>query len=65
MSSELTIDEMWQVMQEYGIDRQLLEATNPSKELLFRLYSAIKQVKDKSESLEQENLEFLKIDSMQ
>lgn len=58
MSSELTVDEMWQVMQEYGIDRQLLESTNPSKELLVRLYSAIKQVKERSESLEQEDLEF-------
>ncbi len=65
LSSELTVDEMWQVMQEYGIDRQLLEATNPSKELLFRLYSAIKQVKEKSELLEQENDEFFKVNTIQ
>jgi len=45
-------------MQEYGIDRKLLEATNPSKELLFRLYTAIKQVQEKAESLKLESTEF-------
>ncbi len=59
MSSEITVDEMWHVMEEYGIDRRLLESTNPSKELLFRLYIAVKQVKEKSELFEKENSEFL------
>lgn len=44
-------------MQEYGIDRKILEATNPSKDLLFRLYNAIKQVQEKSKSLKMENTE--------
>lgn len=65
MSSELTTDEMWKVMEEYGIDRRLLESTNPSNELLFRLYSAIKQVKENSESFEKENREFFKPDLTQ
>lgn len=65
MSSELTTDEMWKVMEEYGIDRRLLESTNPSTELLFRLYSAIKQVKEKSDSFEKENSEFFKPDLTQ
>lgn len=65
MSSELTADEMWKVMEEYGIDRRLLESTNPSTELLFRLYSAIKQVKEKADSFEKENSEFFKPDITQ
>ncbi|MDE1828940.1 MAG: hypothetical protein KGI25_01325 [Thaumarchaeota archaeon] len=65
MSFEITIDEMWHTMEEYGIDRHLLESTNPSRELLFRLYSAIKQVKEKSETLEKENSEFLNQTTMQ
>ena len=52
-------------MEDYGIDRRLLESTNPSNELLFRLYSAIKQVKEKSESFEKENSEFLRSDQTQ
>lgn len=56
---EVTQDEMWQVMEEYGIDRRLLESTNPSQELLFRLYCAIKQVKENSELFEKENMKFL------
>jgi len=60
MSSELTVDEMWQVMEEYGIDRSLLESTNPSGELLFRLYTAIKQVKERSELFEKEMSSFSK-----
>lgn len=60
MDSEVTLDEMWVTMEEYGIDRGLLESTKPSKELLVRLYSAIKQVKEKSELLEKENADFAK-----
>ena len=59
LNSEVTADEMWQVMEDYGIDRQLLESTNPSQELIFRLYCAIKQVKENSEIFEKENMEFL------
>ena len=65
LSSEITTDEMWHVMEEYGIDRRLLEATNPSNELLYRLYVAVKQVKEKSELFEKENSEFLSSNSTQ
>ncbi len=60
MSSEVSVDEMWQVMEDYGIDRGLLESTKPSKELLFRLYLAIKQVKENSELFEKEHGEFFR-----
>lgn len=56
---------MWQVIEEYGIDRKLLETTQPSDELLFRLYSSIKQVKEKSDIFEKESLEFLKSGSLE
>jgi hypothetical protein len=38
---------MWEKIEEYGIDRKLLEATHPSNELLFQLYTAIIQVNKK------------------
>ena len=56
LSSKLSLDDMWQVIEEYGIDRKLLEITHPSDELLFRLYSAIKAVKEKSDLIEKESL---------
>lgn len=58
MSSEIALDDMWDALENYGIDRRLLESTNPSNELIFRLYSAIKQVKEKSDLLEKENTQF-------
>ncbi|MDE1862413.1 MAG: hypothetical protein KGI33_05830 [Thaumarchaeota archaeon] len=64
MSPETSLDEMWHVMEEYGIDRGLLESTNPSKELLFRLYTAIKQVKERTEIIERETNGLLKQDGI-
>ncbi len=46
MNSELSLDEMWEKIEEYGIDRKLLEATHPSNELLFQLYTAIIRVNE-------------------
>ncbi|MGI0018333.1 MAG: hypothetical protein ACREA1_06465 [Nitrosotalea sp.] len=46
MSSELSLDEVWKKIEEYGIDRKLLEATHPSNELLFQLYTAITKVNE-------------------
>ncbi|MHB8546397.1 MAG: hypothetical protein ACYDAJ_06490 [Nitrosotalea sp.] len=46
MNSELSLDEMWEKIEEYGIDRKLLEATHPSNELLFQLYTAVLRVNE-------------------
>ncbi|CUR51415.1 protein of unknown function [Nitrosotalea devaniterrae] len=46
LSSELSLDEMWKKIEDYGIDRKLLEATHPSNELLFQLYTAITKVNE-------------------
>ena len=51
MSSELSLDEMWKKIEEYGIDRKLLEATHPSNELLFQLYTAITKVNEEVRAL--------------
>ncbi|WP_101477425.1 hypothetical protein [Candidatus Nitrosotalea bavarica] len=51
MNSELSLDEMWDKIEEYGIDRKLLEATHPSNELLFQLYTAITKVNEKVHDL--------------
>lgn len=42
---------MWEKIEEYGIDRKLLEATRPSDELLFQLYTAITKVNEKVRDL--------------
>jgi hypothetical protein len=41
LKSELTLDDMWKRIEEYGIDCKILESTNPSSELLFEFYTAI------------------------
>jgi len=43
----LSLDEMWEKIEAYGIDRKLLEATHPSNELLFQLYTAVIRVNEK------------------
>jgi len=47
LSSDLSLDEMWEKIEAYGIDRKLLEATHPSNELLFQLYTAVIRVNEK------------------
>ena len=42
---------MWEKIEEYGINRKLLEATHPSNELLFQLYTAITKVNEKTNDL--------------
>ena len=51
LNSELSLDEMWEKIEEYGIDRKLLEATHPSNELLFQLYTAITKVNEEIHAL--------------
>ena len=51
LSSELSLDEIWEKIEEYGIDRKLLEATHPSNELLFQLYTAITRVNEEMRAL--------------
>lgn len=42
---------MWDKIEEYGIDRKILEATHPSNELLFQLYTAITKVNEQMHEL--------------
>ena len=51
MNSELSLDDMWEKIEEYGIDRKILEATHPSNELLFQLYTAITKVNEQMHEL--------------
>ena len=51
MSSKLSLDEMWEKIEAYGIDRKLLESTNPSNELLFQLYTAVIRVNEKVDAI--------------
>ena len=51
LNSDLSLDDMWEKIEEYGIDRKLLESTHPSNELLFQLYTAIVQVNKKVNDL--------------
>jgi hypothetical protein len=51
MVSELSIEDMWKKIEEYGIDRKLLESTHPTDELLFQLYSAITKVAEEISTL--------------
>jgi hypothetical protein len=47
---------MWEKIEEYGIDRKLLESTHPSNELLFQLYTAIVQVNEKISDLTKKDI---------
>ncbi len=51
MNSKLSLDDMWEKIEEYGIDRKILEATHPSNELLFQLYTAIIKVNEQMHEL--------------
>ena len=56
MSSDLSLEEIWNKIEEYGIDRKLLEATHPSNELLFQLYTAITKVNEEVRALNNEDI---------
>lgn len=51
MNSELSLDDMWEKIEAYGIDRKILEATHPSNELLFQLYTVITTVNEQMHQL--------------
>jgi hypothetical protein len=53
MNSELSLEEMWKKIEEYGIDRKLLEETDPSNELLYQLYKAVIRVNKEVHALNQ------------
>ena len=55
MNSELSLDEMWKKIEEYGIDRKLLEETDPSNELLYQLYKAVIRVNKEVHILNQKD----------
>ena len=56
LSPDLSLDEIWRKIEEYGIDRKLLEATHPSNELLFQLYTAITKVNEEVHALNDGNI---------
>jgi hypothetical protein len=56
LSSDLSLEEIWRKIEEYGIDRKLLEATHPSNELLFQLYTAITKVNEEVRALNNGNI---------
>jgi hypothetical protein len=55
LNSELSLDDVWEKIEAYGIDRKILEATNPSNELLFQLYTAITKVNEQMHQLNNTN----------
>jgi len=42
---EISLDEMWEVIESFGIDRKMLERSNPSEEKIRDLYLLIKNKK--------------------
>jgi hypothetical protein len=41
-SKDISIEDMWQVIEAFGIDRVKLERTKPSDEAIKNIYRAIK-----------------------
>lgn len=44
---------MWDTIEEYGMDRKLLEQTDPSDDLIQKLYAAITMIHEKELELRQ------------
>jgi signal recognition particle subunit SEC65 len=44
--SEVSLDEMWKVMEEFGVKRDLVEKINPGREQIEEVYMLIKQAKN-------------------
>jgi len=42
---EISLDEMWEVIESYGINRKMLERSNPSEQKIKDLYLLIKNKK--------------------
>ena len=45
--AKVSLNEMWQTIEESGMDRKLLEQTDPSEELIRKLYTAIAAIHKK------------------
>ena len=45
MSKEVSIEEMWKIIESFGIDRKMLERTNPDAQKIKELYHLIKSKK--------------------
>ena len=45
---EISVEEMWKVIESFGIDRRMLERTNPSNQKIKNLYQSIKSKKIES-----------------
>jgi hypothetical protein len=39
---EVSVEEMWKVIESFGIDRKMLERTNPDNQKIKDLYQSIK-----------------------
>lgn len=45
MSNEVSIEEMWKVIESFGINRKMLERVNPNSQIIKDLYQSIKSKK--------------------
>jgi len=45
--AKVSLNEMWQTIEESGIDRKILEQTDPSEELIRNLYNALTAIHKK------------------
>ena len=45
MINKVSIEEMWKVIESFGIDRKMLERTNPDNQKIKDLYQLIKSKK--------------------
>ena len=45
MREEVSVEEMWKVIENFGINRKMLERTNPNSQKIIDLYHLIKSKK--------------------
>jgi hypothetical protein len=43
MKDKISLDDMWKVIEEFGIKREILEKTYPGTEVIKELYNGIEQ----------------------
>ncbi len=48
-AEKISIEEMWEVIEEFGIKRAMLERSNPNFVTIYELYSAIKKRQEGNE----------------
>ncbi|MDE1764466.1 MAG: hypothetical protein KGH88_09545 [Thaumarchaeota archaeon] len=53
MPANVSQSEMWRAIEEHGIDRKRLEQTEPSEDLILKLYTAIMAIQKKELELRQ------------